>query len=68
MTIEPYMHIAGGFQPLDQLAWFMTSSQPTIQVRCSKTVEPVIIDQDQAGNSRNSCAKDLRRTSAKVEA
>ena len=53
MTLESYMHITRGFHPLNQPAWFMSSSQLATHGRCSKTVEPVMNNQDQAGSSRD---------------
>jgi hypothetical protein len=43
MTVEPYMRIARGFQPLNQSTWFMT---PPTQGRCTKTVESVAMEHE----------------------
>jgi hypothetical protein len=48
MIVEPYIRIIGGFQPLNQSAWFMI---PPTQRRCSRTVELLDVDHEQGGSN-----------------
>jgi hypothetical protein len=41
MTVEPYMRVIEGLEPLHQSLWFMTPSQATTHGRCTRTIEVV---------------------------